>query len=155
MPAMTEPDAMSAAGPNASADPRRLVLADLVGWLATAVATRARAYEAAAVQAEGDLRQALDQLARAKHAQAADLAPLARALGVPVPFVPPAAPPGSAVSLGVILGEAFQAERALERTGRELATLAGDPAVKALAARLAAGAARDGAAVRKLYLRYS
>jgi hypothetical protein len=55
----------------------------------------------------------------------------------------------------VILGEAFQGERALERTGHELTGLAEDQAVKILGARLAAGAARDGEEVRRLYLRYS
>jgi hypothetical protein len=152
---MTEPDATSAAGSDASTDPRRLVLADLVARLAAGVATGARDYEAAAGQAEGALRQALEELARAKHAQAADLGPLARALGVPVPSLPPASPPNSAPSWGVILGEAFQGERALEWTGRELAALAPDPAAKALTARLAAGAARDGEEVRRLYLRYT
>jgi hypothetical protein len=155
MPAMTEPDTTPAAGPDAGADPQRLVLADLVAGLVTGVATQARNYEVAARQAEGDLRQALDGLRRAKHAQAADLAPLARALEVRAPLVPPASPPDSARSWGVILGEAFQEERALEWTSRELAVLAEDVTVKAVAARLAAGAARDGREVRKLYLRYS
>jgi hypothetical protein len=152
---MTELDAASAAGPHASADPRRLVWADLVARLAAGVATGARDYEAAAGQADGVLRQALEERARAKHAEAADLGPLAHALGVPVPTVPPASPPDSALSWGVILGEAFQGERALEWTARELAILAPDPAVRAQAARLAAGAARDGEEVRRLYLRYS
>ena len=47
------------------------------------VAAGAAGYEAAARQAEGALRHALEALARAKHAEAADLAPLARTLGVP------------------------------------------------------------------------
>jgi hypothetical protein len=55
----------------------------------------------------------------------------------------------------VILGEGFQGERALEWTGRELAALAPDPAVKALAARLVVDVVRDAEEVRKLYLRYS
>jgi hypothetical protein len=38
---------------------------------------------------------------------------------------------------------------------RELAALTPDPAVRALGLRLANAAARDGAEVRKLYLRYS
>jgi hypothetical protein len=154
VPAMTEPDATavsSASGPD-SADPRRLVLADLVARLAAAVTTRARHYEAAAGQAQGDLRQALERLGRAKQAQAADLLPAAQALGA---SVPPALPPGPASSWGVILGEAFQGERDLEWTSRELAVLAGDPPLKAMAARLAGGAARDAEEVRRLYLRYS
>ena len=69
-----------------------------------------------------------------------------------MPAAAPGAPPGP---WGVVLGEAFQDERHLERTSRELAVLAGDPRLKALAARLAAGAARDAEEVRKLYLRYS
>jgi hypothetical protein len=161
MPAMTEPDAPTAAsgvsgaagpsGPDAG-DPRRVVLADLVARLVAGVTARARAYDAAAGQAEGDLKQALDRLGRAKHAQAVDLLPLARALGASVPSAPP---PGCARHWGVVLGEAFQGERDLEWTSRELAVLAGDPAIKALAARLAGGAARDAEEVRKLYLRYS
>jgi hypothetical protein len=55
----------------------------------------------------------------------------------------------------VILGEAFQAERFLEEMGRELAGLTPDPAVRALALRLATAAARDGREVRRLYLQYS
>jgi hypothetical protein len=55
----------------------------------------------------------------------------------------------------VELGDAFQGERDLEWTGRELAVLAVDPALKALGARMAGGAARDAEEVRKLYLRYS
>jgi hypothetical protein len=131
------------------------VLADLVGRLVTALAAQARAYEAAASQAGGDLRESFDRLGRAKQTQAADLLPLARTLGVPGPIGPPASRPGPSPSWGVILGEAFQGERALERTGQELTVLAGDPAVKVLAARLAGGAARDGEEVRRLYLRYS
>jgi hypothetical protein len=156
VPAVTEPDVTTSGlpggfGPDA-ADPRRLVLADLVARLAAGVTTRARAYEAAAGQAQGDLRQALDRLGRAKHAQVADLLPAARALGA---SVPPASPPGRIRAWGVVLGEAFQDERDLERTSRELAVLAGAPALKTLAARLAGSAARDAQEVRKLYLRYS
>jgi hypothetical protein len=155
VPAMTEPDATAAsdaAGPDAAADPRRLVLADLVARLAAGVTAQALRYEAAAARAQGDLSEALDRLGRAKHAQAADLLPAARALGA---SVPPASPPGPAGSWGVILGEAFQGERELEWTGRELAVLAGDPALKGLAARVAGDSARDGEEVRRLYLRYT
>ena len=152
---MTELDVTPTLGPDAFDGPHRLMLADLVARLAASVPTLAREYEAAAGQAEGALGQTLEDLARAKHAQAADLAPLASALGVPAPSAPRVAPPTSPLSWGVILGEAFQGERAIERAGRELGALAVDPLVKALAARLAAGAARDGQAVRKLYLRYT
>jgi hypothetical protein len=155
MPAMTDTDATPAAGADASDDPRRLVLADLVLQLAAGVAARARHYEAAARQAGGNLRQALEALARAKHAQATDLAPLASALGVSTPLPPPASPLPGPASWGIILGEAFQGERAMEAIARELAILAADPPLKALGMRLAAGAARDGQGVRKLYLRYS
>ncbi len=155
---MTEPDAMTtaglsgASGPDA-ADPRHLVLADLAARLASGLTTRAQAYEAAARQAEGDLREALERLARAKRAQAADLFPVAR--GPAEGSRASASPPAAARPWGVVLGEAFQDERDLERTGRELAVLAEAPALKALAARLAGGAARDGEVVRGLYLRYS
>jgi hypothetical protein len=126
-----------------------------VGRLAAGLAARARAYEAAAERAEGELREALDQLARAKDAEALDLAPLARALGASVsPDVPPP-PSGAPPAWGVILGEAFQGERELEATARELASLAPDSASKALAARLAVATARGAGKVRKLYLRYT
>jgi hypothetical protein len=136
-------------------DPQHLVLADLVARLGAGLATRARVYEAAAGEAEGPLREALEQLARTKHAQAADLAWLAGALGVAPPSPPLLSPPRSPLAWGVILGEAFQGERALEGIGRELAGLTLDPAVRVLATRLAAGAGRDGREVRRLYLRYS
>lgn len=153
-PVTTAPGAPGLAEP-APGDPRRVVLADLVARLAAGVTARAMAYEAAAGQAQGELREALDGLGRGKAAQAADLRPLARALGVPAPPAPPPAPPGPARHWGVVLGEAFRGERDLERTSRDLAGLAEDPALKALAARLAGETARDAAEVRKLYLRYS
>jgi hypothetical protein len=152
---MTEPDAGLTPGDDLSDDPRRIGLADLVTRLAAGLATRARDYEAAAAPAGGALQQALEELARAKRAQAADVAPLGRAFGVAAPVLPPPSPPVTPLSWGVILGEAFQAERVLESIARELAILTTDPAIKALAMRLAAGAGRDRGEVRKLYLRYS
>lgn len=136
-------------------DPRRLAVADLTTRLAAGLAGQARAYEAATGQAEGALRQALEDLGRAKHAQAADLALLARALGVSTPSWQSRTPAGAPLGWGVILGEAFQGERALEEMGRELAGLTSDPPVRALALRLRAAAGRDGGEVRRLYLRYS
>ena len=59
------------------------------------------------------------------------------------------------MSWGATLGEAFQAERVLEGIARELAGLAPDPPVRALAARLVAAVSRDREEVRKLYLRYT
>ncbi len=138
-----------------SGDARDLVVADLVGRLARSVMEGAGRYEAAARQADGALRDALEALGRAKHAQAADLAPLARALDVPGLPAVSGPPTSSPPAWGVILGEAFQGERALERLARELSTLARDPLLKALAGRLATGAAQQGREVRKLYLRYS
>jgi hypothetical protein len=151
---MTESDA-SEAGREAPTDPRRIVLAHLVAHLAADVMTRARGYAAAAAQADGHLRDVLEELVRRKHAQVADLLPFGRVLDVPTPSVPPAPPPTTPPGWGTILGEAFQGERAVETIGRELAVLASEPALKALGARLAAGAARDSEEVRKLYLRYS
>jgi hypothetical protein len=136
-------------------DPRRLMVADLAARLAAWLAERARACEAAARGAEGDLRRALEDLARAKHAQAADLAPLARALGVSPPTTRSVSAPGTSPGWGVVLGEAFQGERTLEEMSRELAGLTADPSIRALGRRLAGAAARDGKEVRKLYLRYS
>jgi hypothetical protein len=134
--------------------PRRLVLADLVARFATATARQASRYEAAAGQAEGDLREALEGLARAKQLEVRDLAPLARALGAAPPPPPPPAASGTP-HWGVILGEAFQAERVLEGLGRELTGLTADPGVKVLGSRLTAEVLRDREEVRKLYLRYS
>src|SRR6185295_10198615 len=71
-------------------------------------------------RAAGALREALARLAQASLAQAAELVPLARALGVPPA---PASPPGVATSLGTTLGEAFQAERTMEWVSRELVGL--------------------------------
>jgi hypothetical protein len=131
------------------------MVADLAARLAAGLSARARAYETVAGLADGDLRRGLEDLGRGKQAQAADLAPLARSLGVSVPSVPPETAGGLVPGWGVVLGEAFQAERTLEEMGRELAGLTADPAVRALGARLAAAADRDGREVRKLYLRYS
>ena len=136
-------------------DPRRLAVTDLTTRLAAGLAEQARAYEAATGQAVGAFRQALEDLGRAKHAQAADLAPLARALGVATPSGQSKTPAGALPGWGVVLGEAFRGERALGGMGRELASLTTDPAVRALALRLTAAAGRDGGEVRKLYLRYS
>jgi hypothetical protein len=131
------------------------VLTDLIGRLVRGAMECAGRYEAAARQADGALWEALEALGRAKRAQAADLAPMAAALGVPVPSVDAGVPGSSPPAWGAVLGEAFQAERALERTARELVALTQDPAMKALAGRLAAGAAEQGREVRRLYLRYT
>ena len=154
MPAMTESETM-AVSYTSSDDPRRLVLADLVGQLAVRLAAQARAYERVATSDAGPLRPALEGLARAKHAQIADLTPLGRALGAPEPPPPALSPLEPPFAWGVILGEAFQGERDLELVARELARLVPDPATRALGARLAAGAHQDAEEVRRLYLRYS
>lgn len=152
---MTESDAPPSPGSDLAHDPRRVMLADLVGRLAAAVAVGAGGYEAAASCAEGPLRDALEVLARAKHAEAADLAPLARTLGVSAPPRRPTPPPGTPVSWGATLGAIFQDERVLEGIARELVGLASDPSVRALAARLVTAVSRDREEVRKLYLRYT
>ena len=59
------------------------------------------------------------------------------------------------VSWGAILGAIFQDERVLEGIARELAGLASDPSIRALAARLVTAVSRDREEVRKLYLRYT
>ena len=59
------------------------------------------------------------------------------------------------MSWGAILGAAFQDERVLEGIARELAGLASEPSIRALAARLVAAVNRDREGVRKLYLRYT
>ena len=149
---MTESDPLPPPGFDTADDPRRVVLADLVARLAAAVAAGGRDYEAAASRAEGDLRHGLEKLARAKRAEAAALAPLARTLGVPAPSLPP---PRTPASWGETLGAAFQAERVLEGVARELAGLTSDPAIRALATRLVIEVSRDREEVRRLYLRYT
>ena len=155
MPAMTEPRATPAPPSVPLDDPRRLALAELVGRIVAGAAALGRGYEAAARRAPEALQRALRELARSKEGQMATLAPLARVLGGPEPTGPLPAPPEMGGEWGVALGEAFQAERALDMAGRQLAALAEDPAIQTLAARLAAGAARDRDEVRRLYLRYS
>jgi hypothetical protein len=151
---MTESDAPPIPRPDVPDDPRRLVLAYLVTRLAAGLAGQVVAYEAAAAKAGDALRQALTGLAQASRAQAAELAPLARALGVAA-APPPPSPLESVTSWGTMLGEAFQAERTLEWGSRELAGLAPDSTTRALASRLAAQAARNAEEVRRLYLRYT
>ena len=131
------------------------MLADLVAHLAAGVTKQARDYATAAARADGHLRESLEGLGRRKHDQAAtscrSAAPWTCQRRRRRPRRVQRPPP----SWGVTLGEAFQGERTLESIGRELAVLAQEPALKASAARLAAGAARDGGEVRKLYLRYT
>lgn len=152
---MIESESLPPSGYDTANDPQRVVLADLVSRLVTAVATGTRDYEGAAIHAEGSLRHELEELAHAKRTEAAWLAPLARSLGVSAPLLPPPMPAGTPVSWGEILGKAFQAERVLEGVGRELAGLTSEPAVRALATRLIAGVSRDRKEVRRLYLRYT
>ena len=143
---MTEPAAAPPPTAQVPDDPRRLVLADLVSGLVAGLMEQAAAYERAARRVTGDLHQSLEDLYRAKQAEIAALAPLARDLGVTAAAPPP--PTGPDRPWGVVLGEAFQAER-------ELAAGAGDPGTRALSARLTSEIARDRAEVRRLYLRYT
>ena len=150
---MTEPAAAPPPTAPVPDDPRRLVLAALVSGLVAGLMERAAAYERAARRVAGDLHQSLEDLYRAKQAEIAALALLAQDLGVTATAPPP--PTGPDRPWGVVLGEAFQAERTLERVGRELAAGAGDPGTRALSARLTSEIARDRAEVRRLYLRYT
>ena len=152
---MTQPPADLASPSARPGDPRRLAVADLVGQILDVAGALGLGYEVAARRAPEALQHALQALARSKEGQTATLTPLARALGGPEPTAPPSAAPEMGAEWGVALAEAFQGERALEMAGRQLAALAEDPAVQALGARVATGAARDGKEVRKLYLRYS
>jgi hypothetical protein len=152
---MTMPGADPAVGPGLTADPRRLVLADLVGRLARGLAKTAAGYGGAASLATGLLRQVLERLGREAQAQRAEVGSVARALGTPATATDPGSEPAGLPGWGVLLGEAFQQERGLGRLAAELETLAPDPPLKALAARLAAKAAERAGEVRRLYLRYS
>jgi hypothetical protein len=140
--------------PEDPADPRRVLVADLVGQLWGALAGLAGHYEAAGALANGTLGPALRALAGRKGEQLAALGPLAERLGAR-----PASQAGEGARAerrwGVLLGHAFEAERTLETAARQLAVLTTDPAIRGLAARLAAGALEDREAVRKLYLRYT
>jgi hypothetical protein len=151
---MTEPVAAPSPTEPVPDDPRRLIQADLVRQLLSGLMAQAVAYERAASHAAGALRQSLVDLYRAMEAEIADVTPLARALGVTPASAPPS-PAGPERPWGVVLGEAFQAERTLERVARELAAVAGDPATEALSARLSSEIARDREEVRRLYLRYT
>jgi hypothetical protein len=150
----TRPGADPGRGPALAAAARRLALSDLVGRLAGGLAESAGRYKGAAGLATGPLRQALERLGRAAQAQRAEIASLARALGSPTPATQPD-PLGGPPAWGVILGEAFQQERSLGRLAGDLGTLASDPPLKALAARLATEASERAEEVRGLYLRYS
>jgi hypothetical protein len=140
--------------PVALEDPRGALVAALTDRVEAALGALAGHYAATSRAAEGELRTALEGLAEAKQAQlgllrAAGLAGTAG--GSPAPPVPSAAPP----RWGVLLGKAFEGERALESAAGELARL---PLARTLAvagARIAAAAARDQETVRRLYLRYS
>lgn len=131
---------------------RRVALAHLVGRAVATVGALARHYAAASEQAPEGLREALMALARGQEQLAGELGPVAQALGVAVS--PPVSAPPPSPRWGVVLREAFEAERRLESLGRELGALAEAPALRALGARLAQAAARDRDAVRGLYLRY-
>jgi hypothetical protein len=151
---MTEPAAAPPPPDPIPDDPRRLAQADLVRELLSGLMAQAAAFELAASRASGVLRQSLVDLYRAMEAEIAALTPLAGTLGVTLPTPP--APGGPERSWGAILGEAFQAERTLERVARELASVAaGDPAMVALSTRLTSEIGRDREGVRRLYLRYT
>jgi len=150
---MTEPAAAPSPPDPIPDDPRRLAQADLVRQLLSGLMAQAAAYELAASRASGILRQSLVDLYQAIEAEIAALTPLAGTLGVTLPAPP--APGDPERSWGAILGEAFQAERTLGRVARELAAMAGDPAMVALSTRLNSEIARDREGVRRLYLRYT
>ena len=94
---MTEPAAAPPPTAPVPDDPRRLVLADLVGGLVSGLMEQAAEYERAASSAAGALRQSLEDLYRAKQAEIAALAPLARDLGVTAAAPPPPSGPRSAL----------------------------------------------------------
>ena len=154
MPVMTESDALPFPGYDPPDDPRRVMLADLVGRLAAAVAAGAAGYEAAAGwprRAPGRARGARPRQARrGRRSDPAGADP-----GGGAPPRRPRPPPVTPVSWGATLGAIFQDERVLEGIARELAGLACGSAIRALAARLVAAASRDREEVRKLYLRYT
>jgi hypothetical protein len=152
-PALATAPGEPVAVPYPTGDPRRVSLADVVGRVAALTAALARQYAAASEHADGALREALTALASRQEALTAEVAPLARALGV-APCVP-SAPAVEPNAWGPVFREAFEGERALEALGRDLAVLGGDPRLGAVGARLTAAAARDRAEVRRLYLRYS
>jgi hypothetical protein len=136
-------------------DPRRVLVADVVARVLARLEGLRQHYEAAAgLAGGGPLRETLLALAARKRAQAGALEPLAAALGV-AGSAPAASPPATPARWGVLLGEAFGSERALETAARELGALTGEAAVSQLGTGLAAAVARDQETVRRLYLRYT
>ena len=137
---------------------RRGAIAEL---LADAVATErelAALYSAFETRATlAPLKATLAELARAKAAHVASLEPLARSFGPDV--LPDAARPirvdAGAAGRDEAFARAFQGERALEVTYRELSAVLLDHPLEPRVAGLAAEAARHRAVLRELYLRYS
>jgi len=152
MAVMIEAEFAPAAEPD---DPRRVLREDLLAQIGGILAHLRRLYATAAARADGPLREAFAELAARKAAQASALAAAGGPPGRDAEVPPAAGPPGTGVRWGLVLGEAFRGERALELAARQLGAFSPAPTLQALARSLAEGAARDLGAVRKLYLRYS
>ena len=93
-----------------------------------------------------------------RHGRAATLVPAKAGMGRPDAIIRKRTKdpmPATPARWGVLLGEAFGSERALETAARELGALTGEAAVSQLGTGLAAAVARDQETVRRLYLRYT
>ncbi len=137
--------------------PRRVAIAELVGAALSITGELALLYAALAARGElAALDAGLGELAWAKGAEAAALESLARDLGCDAAQAAPAPRlETGAAGRGQVFTRAFERERTLEITYRELvALLAGHP-LEGRLARLAAETAGHRARLRDLYWRYS
>jgi hypothetical protein len=141
--------------------PQRVAIATLFREILAAEGGLVHLYAGAAERTPiARLRAGLEELARAKEAQVAALARLAPQL---VEDGPPAGPPSplpdrpdaGTAQRSDLFSRAFQAERILEGSYRELLVLLGDLPAHAEVAGLAAGGGRHRSLLRNLYLWYS
>lgn len=150
--------AESAALPDDLPPARRVAIAELVTEALATERRLAALYAAfAACATLAPLKATLSDLARVKVQHVAALEPLRRSLDLE--SLPDAAPPvrvdAGATGRAEAFAQAFQGERALEVTYRELAAVLGDHPLQPRIAGLAAAAGRHRAILRELYLRYS
>jgi hypothetical protein len=136
--------------------PRRIAAAALFQDVLRTERELARLYGGFARRTEIPyLRAAFEELAEAKRRRVGAVERLGPSLA-PDALPAPAGTLQTAVEKRAdVFARAFEGERALEVAYRELAALLGDPTRCPGLANLAAGAARQRALLRELYLRYS
>lgn len=140
--------------------PRRIAAAALFQDVLRTERELARLYGGFARRTEIPyLRAAFEELAEAKRRRVGAVERLGPSLA-PDAGTPTLSAPAGTLETAVekradVFARAFEGERALEVAYRELAALLGDPTRCPGLAGLAAGAARQRAVLRELYLRYS